>query len=217
MKQKRISGAALERLPLYLRYLRSADPALGATVSATALARALNLGEVQVRKDLNRVSGAGRPKIGYDTRELTKALEDALGCRSANKAVLVGAGRLGMALYGYDGFAEYGLEIGADFDSDSARIGRCGDKPVLPLSVFSDYCRREKPKIGILTVPDTSADAVCGLMIENGILAVWNFSGRRLHVPDHILVRDENMASSLAVLSDHLNRISNTTDAKNNI
>ena len=41
-------------------------------------------------------------------------------------------------------------------------------------------------------------------MIEAGVLAVWNFSPVRLTVPAGVLVQDENMAVSLAVLSQHL-------------
>ena len=34
--------------------------------------------------------------------------------------------------------------------------------------------------------------------------AIWNFAPVHLDVPEHILVQNENMATSLAVLSVHL-------------
>ena len=61
-----------------------------------------------------------------------------------------------------------------------------------------------KVKIGIITVPAAAAQKVCDTMIEAGVLAVWNFSPVRLTVPAGVLVQDENMAVSLAVLSQHL-------------
>ena len=44
-------------------------------------------------------------------------------------------------------------------------------------------------------------------MTENGIRAVWNFSRRRLRPPEGVLVRNEDLASSLAALSGQLNQI----------
>ena len=40
--------------------------------------------------------------------------------------------------------------------------------------------------------------------IRNGIKAIWNFAPTHLDVPPQILVQNENMATSLAVLSKHL-------------
>ena len=41
-------------------------------------------------------------------------------------------------------------------------------------------------------------------LIECGIKAIWNFAPTHLEVPANILVQYENMATSLAVLSMHL-------------
>ena len=42
------------------------------------------------------------------------------------------------------------------------------------------------------------------MLIDSGILAIWNFAPVHLDVPAGILVQNENMATSLAVLSKHL-------------
>ena len=68
-----IPKATLGRLPQYLQYLKNLPQDKGATISATAIAKGLSLGEVQVRKDLAVVSGAGKPKVGY---ERTKLIDD---------------------------------------------------------------------------------------------------------------------------------------------
>ena len=47
-----VSRAALGRLPIYLKYLKSID---SKTISATKIAEELGFGEVQVRKDLAAV------------------------------------------------------------------------------------------------------------------------------------------------------------------
>ena len=59
-------------------------------------------------------------------------------------------------------------------------------------------------RIGIITVPAHAAQAVCDQLIDAGVLAIWNFAPVRLVVPEGILVQNENMASSLAILSNHL-------------
>ena len=204
--EKEISRATLKRLPTYLSYLQALPSAASANSSATALAAGLHMGEVQVRKDLALVSDGGRPKIGYNREHLIADIENFLGYGNSNDAVLIGAGKLGRALLGYGGFAEYGLNIVAAFDANDTLIGTTnGGKPIMHLSRLGEVCQRYKIKIGIITVPAEYAQGVCDLLIENGILAIWNFAPKHLNVPDGILVQNENMAASLALLCKHLN------------
>ena len=94
----------------------------------------------------------------------------------------------------------------AAFDENDAIIGTSkSGKPIMHLSRLGEVCRRDQIKIGIITVPAEQAQGVCDLLISNGILAIWNFAPKHLNVPDHILVQNENMAASLALLCKHLN------------
>ena len=111
MERKEISKAVLKRLPGYLTYLRGMPNDGSPYISATALANALGMGEVQVRKDLAMVSDGGRPKIGYLRENLIEDIEQFLGYDNTTDAVLIGAGKLGQALLDYKGFEEYGLNI----------------------------------------------------------------------------------------------------------
>lgn len=205
MPAKEISKATVKRLPVYLSYLKNMSEEGLSHISATALAAALGMGEVQVRKDLALISDGGRPKIGYLREGLIRDLEDFLGYSNTNDAVLVGAGKLGRALLGYSGFAEYGLNIVAAFDSDDALVGTSkSGKPIMHMSRLDEFCRKHKILIGVITVPSEYAQQVCDRMIANGIKAIWNFAPKHLDVPDDILVQSENMAASLALLSKHL-------------
>lgn len=205
MAQKEISKAVLKRLPTYLSYLK-AMPDNGQThISATALASALNMGEVQVRKDLALVSNGGRPKVGYPRNVLIDDIETFLGYSNINDAVLIGAGKLGLALLGYSGFAEYGLNIVAAFDNNPALVGQVRNgKTIYPVSTLASFCQEQKIRIGIITVPAEFAQEVCNGLIDAGIAAIWNFAPTHLDVPEEILVQNENMAASLALLSKHL-------------
>lgn len=199
-----ISRQTLLRLPQYLNYLKTLPPGIE-YISATTLAQAMNLGDVQVRKDLAAVSDRGRPKVGYETSGLIYDIESFLGYDNADSAVIVGAGNLGRALLSYEGFSTYGLDIVAGFDTDRARQGVTENgKRIFPLSRLGEICQRVKIKIGIIAVPAAAAQSVCDTMIGAGVLAVWNFAPVHLTVPEGILVQNENMAVSLAVLSKHL-------------
>ncbi len=57
-----VSKLTLGRLPTYLSYLKSLSEDSLPNISAAAIAAALGLGEVQVRKDLAAVSDAGKPR-----------------------------------------------------------------------------------------------------------------------------------------------------------
>ena len=199
--QERVARATLGRLPDYLQYVRSIETE---TISATRIANALGLGEVQVRKDLAAVCGSGRPKIGYETAALIKDLEDMLGVRTCTGAVIIGAGKLGLALLGYKGFKEYGIEIKAAFDTDNVKCGVGPDGlEIYPLDKCESFCRENGIKLAILTVPAAAAQQTCDMIIAAGIKGILNFAPCKLKVPEDVNVRQENLALSLA----HLNVI----------
>jgi redox-sensing transcriptional repressor len=204
MERKEISKSVLKRLPGYLSYLKSLPEGSATYISATALANALGMGEVQVRKDLAMVCDGGRPKIGYLRERLIEDISQFLGYDNTTDAILVGAGKLGQALLGYGGFEAYGLNILAAFDIAPAAENTVDGKPIYPISQLESFCRSNNVLMGIITVPAKYAQEVCERLIENGIKAVWNFAPVHLDVPDNILVQNENMATSLAVLSMHL-------------
>ena len=199
-----VSRQTISRLPVYLGYLRSLEGSM-LTISATAIAEALSLNDVQVRKDLAAVSSSGKPKIGYVTADLISELENFLGYNSPSDALLAGAGKLGRALMSYQGFNAYGLNIVAAFDTDPNLINtQEAGKSILPLSQMKQFCEERRVRIGIITVPAACAQEVCEMMLESGILAIWNFAPIHLRVSEEILVQNENMAASLAILSGHL-------------
>ena len=200
-----VSILTVQRLPGYLHYLKGLSAQNVPTVSATVIAEALGLNDVQVRKDLASVSKGGRPKVGYITSELIHDIELFLGYHNTNRAILVGVGNLGRALMSYDGFAQYGLHIEAGFDLSPDIVGRkIKDKPIFPMEDMAAYCRERSIRMAILTVPAEQAQAVCEQLLACGIQAIWSFASAHLQVPAGVLVRYENMATSLAILSNHL-------------
>ncbi len=201
-----VSKATLGRIPMYLDLLRDLPEERYEHISATTIARKLSLGEVQVRKDLASISGAGKPKLGYLTSELIENLENSLGCNNYALAVLVGAGKLGKALLDYDEFEKFGIKIAAAFDSNDKEISITGKIKVKPINEFEDFCKSRNIQLGIITVGAGSAQAVCDKMVECGITGILNFAPCSPHVPDGVVIQNENLALSLAHLKNQINK-----------
>ena len=99
------------------------------------------------------------------------------------------------------------MEIIAAFDCDPAKIGtEIHSKHILPADKITDLCRRMKVPMGIITVPASQAQLICNALVEGGVRGIWNFAPVHLSAPEHVLVQNENMAASLALLSKHLYR-----------
>jgi redox-sensing transcriptional repressor len=206
VRRSSVPRATLGRLPAYLGFLKSLPEDSGTHISATQIARGLGYGEVMVRKDLNSVSGAGKPKVGYVTEDLIEIIEEHLGLQEKSPAILVGAGKLGLALYEYSGFADYGLDIVAAFDTDEGKFGqRPSGKMILPMARLYDFCRARNIKIGIITVPRSSAQEVCDELIRSGVTAIWSFAPKKLSVPDNVMIKYEDLALSLAHINQQVN------------
>ena len=200
---KDISKATLNRLPSYLKYLYQLDKLNVATVSSTTIANGLNLNPVQVRKDIALVSSvAGKPKMGYVTKEIIADLESFLGYNNTHDAILVGVGGLEKAFLGYGGFENYGLNIVAAFDNNEKLVNtRINGKPVYDVSRLQSIVARFNIKIGIITVPSYAAQEVADRMVAAGIKAIWNFASVHLNIPSDVALKNEDLASSLALLS----------------
>lgn len=202
-----ISKSTLQRMPYYLQHIKEMHANGKDEVSAPYLAEVFHFTEIQVRKDLAAVSSVqGKPKVGFKIAPLIVDIENVLGYKNKNRAVLVGVGSLGHALMCNSGFADYGIEITAGFDANEDKINEeVEEKPILSMDKLTSYCKENEIKIGIITVPQIAAQRVCDQLVDSGIKAIWNFAQIHLTVPDGILVQNENMAASLALLFKHLN------------
>lgn len=212
MKNKLISVSlpTIKRLPTYLNVLEELKVEGKTTVSATDIAKRLSLIPIQVRKDLSATGIVGKPKIGFEIEELGKAIKALLGWENDRDAFLIGAGALGSALLGYNGFEQHGLKILAAFDSNPDICDtEIHGKRVFPMEKLRDLIERMKVSIIILTLPAEFAQEVVNKLIGTGIKGIWNFSPVTLDVPKEIIVQNENLASGLAVLSTKLTERNN--------
>ena len=193
---------SIQRLPVYLRFLKEQQDQGESIISCTHIAEEFGQLSVQVRKDLAITGIIGRPKVGYKIDELIDAIEDFLGWNTKTSACLVGAGSLGKAILGYEGFAEHGLDIRCAFDVAPKVVGTTiHGHTVHHLSEIKKLGNQHRFAIGILTVPATAAQRVANILLDVGVYAFWNYTPTRLELPPGIICEDVKLSASFAILS----------------
>jgi redox-sensing transcriptional repressor len=202
-KSHTIPEASLRRLPVYYRYLQDMmSTGVVQAVSAADVARALGLDPTLVRKDIELTGIVGKPRVGYPLGGLVHWIENFLGLNRPKAAVLAGTGSLGSALLGYEKFRSHGMQIVAAFDVDSEKIGqRIHGTEVQPLFNLAEYVRRMEIPVGLIATPAGAAQSVADLMVSGGIRGIWNFAPAHIHVPEAVILQNEDLYHSLASLS----------------
>ena len=202
-KEEKISKATIARMPLYLHFLQEENSKGTQYISSTVIAQNISVSSVLVRKDLALVSSeAGRPRMGFAINRLIVDIEKFLGYDNLSDAIIVGAGGLGRAMLGYEGFKSNGLNIVAAFDVNQAVIGRMvAGKSIMPIEDMKSFVKEHNIRIGIITVPKAAAQEVLNEMVEAGIKAIWNFAPAPLRAPKDVVLKTEDLAASLAMLA----------------
>jgi len=192
----------IKRLPTYLHILKRLKAEGEEYVSTTALINELDFKPILVRKDLVLMGIPGKPRTGYCLIDIIQAIEKFLGWNNVDEAFLIGTGALGSALMGHKPFEENGLKIVAGFDIDPERVGKIiHGKKIFHLSKLKELAHSMKVKVGIITVPWQAAQEVADVLIEAGIVGIWNFSMVKLKTPPEIVCHNENLSGGLAVFS----------------
>lgn len=210
MNPVNVSDIVLRRLPKYIHFLRNLKKNGQVYTSATEISKALSIHHTQVRKDLALTGLRGTPKVGHKVNDLIVALRVFLNWDNMSDAFLVGAGNMGKALLNYDGFDKSGIKIVAGFDVDPELIGNdVNGIKVFPLAKLPNLAKRLHAHIGILCVPAHKAQKTAEMMVENGIVGIWNFTPVALNLNENIVIENVDIYPSLAVLSHKLADISN--------
>jgi redox-sensing transcriptional repressor len=199
---KKISESAVRRLALYQRFLQEAAASGVDTISSGQLAERGGTTSAQVRKDLSLFGSFGKRGLGYDVPELTRQIREILGIDRTWKVALVGAGKIGSALFSYRDFQQRGFRIRAVFDSDPAKVGQdWGGVKVSADADMDAMLRAEAVEIVIVAVPAEAAQSVVDRVVKAGVQAVLNFAPVRLRVPRTVTLRNVDLSLELEGLS----------------
>jgi redox-sensing transcriptional repressor len=199
---KRISESTVRRLSLYLRVLQEASGVGVETISSAELAKRGGTTSAQVRKDLSLFGSFGKRGLGYAVPELLDAIREILGLTRVWKVALIGAGKIGSALFSYRDFQRRGFQIGVVFDSDPAKVGRAwGELVIQPDEQMEHVLAETRFDIVILAVPAEAAQAVADRVVATGVRAILNFAPVKLKTPESVALRNVDMVLELEGLS----------------
>ena len=203
-----VSPAVIKRLPRYFRYLRELIRQGKSRISSGELSEIMNVTASQIRQDLNCFGGFGQQGYGYNVNYLYAKICEILGVGQGYRAVIIGAGNLGMALARNPMFEKRGVDIIAMFDVSPHVVGKTvGGVQVYDMKVFSDYCRRHHVDIAVLTLPKEAAVDAAEQVTAAGIEGIWNFTGKEIDTGDSgAIVENVHIGDSLMTLCYELCR-----------
>lgn len=199
---RRIAETAVRRLSLYLRSLEQIGHEGRATVSSSDLAAAAGTTAAQVRKDLSHFGSFGKRGLGYTVEPLRDRLSDILGLSRRWKVGLVGAGRIGSALFEYPNFRERGFRIVAVVDRDPEKVGRDWNGVVIEdAGDLEEVFAAREVEVAVLAVPASGAQGAADRVVAAGVRGILNFAPIRLDVPPDVVVNHVDLAVELETLS----------------
>lgn len=202
MTSRKISESAVRRLSHYLRFLDEFESNGVTTVSSDDLAEKGGMTSAQVRKDLSRFGSFGKRGLGYPVDELRARVRQILGLDRRWRVGLVGAGRLGAALFQYEGFRAQGFDFVAVFDNDPAKIGRrWSGLEIEDVAHLRRAVQERGIEMGVIVTPHESAQEVADRLVDAGVEAILNFAPRKLDVPSTVTLRDVNLAIEIEGLA----------------
>jgi len=202
-----VPDASVARLPVYLGALGVLADRGDRTVSSDQLAEVAGVSAAKLRKDLSYLGSNGIRGVGYDVLLLMERISEALGLTSEWSVAVIGAGNLGQALAGYDGFAERGFKVQAILDDDAHVIGtRVADHVVQDLAELERIVGEKHIAIGIIAVPAVSAQQVCDELVAAGVQSILSFAPTVLQVPHGVTVRRADLSTELQILAFHADK-----------
>ena len=199
---RRASDPAARRLSLYLRGLEELARQGRVTTSSSELAGMCGISAAQLRKDLSQFGSFGKRGLGYPVEDLIPEVMGILGLTRTWRVALAGAGRIGSALFEYQGFRERGFEIVGIVDSDLGKVG--GEWASIPIrheTELEELIKGEAVELLILAVPASSAQRLAERAVRAGVRGILNFAPVRLHVPSTVPVNAVNMGVELEALA----------------
>lgn len=208
-KKSKLPQATISRLPVYLRSLVMLANKGEQIISSDGLAQIAGTNAAQLRKDLSYLGEFGTRGVGYEVDQLINEISKWLGLLRDRKVIIVGLGRLGGALVGYQGFSQKGFKIVGAFDRDPAKIGDVVDGQIIRhINELEEYVKNVSGgvDIGIIATQAPSAQGVANRMVNAGVKAIINFAPITIDVPDGVVLRQVDLSVELQILSYYLQK-----------
>ncbi len=129
-------------------------------------------------------------------------LREILGLKRRYRVAMIGAGKIGSALLQYHGFRQRGFDIAAIFDVDPAKIGtRWNGLTVQDVAKMEEVLTATPMDMAVLVTPADPAQPLADRLVKLGVTAILNFAPVQIVVPEHVVVKNVNLALELETLS----------------
>ncbi|WP_300408440.1 redox-sensing transcriptional repressor Rex [Lagierella sp.] len=213
----RVSLAVVKRLPKYYRYLGLISDRGIIRVSSQELSKITGLTASQIRQDLNHFGGFGQQGYGYNVEELKLEIEKIIGIDKSYKAIVLGMGNIGQAIYKYRGFNEdSGFKIVGLFDRDKNLIGKTIlGKKIQDVKNLEGFLKEQEVDIAVLATTADSAQELCDILVDGKVKGIWNFASLDLKLPKNVVLENVHLDESLFTLTYYLNNLKDYPGTKN--
>jgi redox-sensing transcriptional repressor len=200
-----IPTATISRLVTYLRVLSELEDKGIKNTSSEQLADEAQVSAFQVRKDLAYFGRFGTRGAGYTVPTLRRELRRILGLTRAWNVAIIGMGRLGQAIAHYPNFDKYDFVLKACFDIDPKVIGQeAAGMKVQSMQNLATAVKEKGIDIGMITVPQTSAQDAADSLVQAGIKGILNFAPTIINVPSDVHVEPVDFLAGLKRLSFYI-------------
>jgi redox-sensing transcriptional repressor len=203
-----IPSVVIDRLPLYARALSALEGQGREVVSSQELGTRLGVTPAQIRKDLSYFGRFGKQGRGYNVRKLLDELRRILGLDRQWRMALVGVGKLGRAILGYEGFAPQGFRIVEAFDANPSRVGeQINNLTVKDAKNLERVLSTSPVDVGIVAVPAEIAQDVIDALVRCGVGAILNYAPIAARVPQGIQIKRVEPVLALQSMTYYLKNI----------
>ena len=185
------------RLAQYKRVLHKLKSLGFVKVFSDNLGDALGVSSALVRKDFSAFGLTGHKRGGYHIEDLLNRIQGILGGGDIQKVVLVGFGKIGMALMHYQGFRREGIRVVAAFDVKAELFNAEAPVPVYDVTQLAGYIKKEKIQMAIMAVPENAVSHVRDILVSNGIKGILNFAPVALKNTSTCIINNINIAQEI--------------------
>ena len=193
-----VSRKVVERLSLYRRLLTAqSDDGVG-YIYSHELAEMAVVSAAQVRRDLMEIGYHGTSHRGYDVDRFLASIDAYLDGPTPQKVALVGVGELGHAVMTLFAGTRPTLTIVAAFDLDPNRVGtRIGGVRCQDAARIAEILPAQGIHIALITTSNANEQEIADELVAGGVFSIVNFSGGRIHVPDHVFVEKVDITAAV--------------------
>jgi len=195
---ERLGGGVAARLAHYLQVLTQAKKAGRGAITSHEISEYTHVNATQIRRDLSGFGTFGKRGVGYNVDALIGEISTILRTAGQHNIVLIGAGRLGLAIAEADVFADHGFSIVAIVDADPSKVGTtCGGVVVQSPTELPRIVEEMTVIVGVVAVPAVAAQSVADELVRSGVRIVFNYSGALIDVPADVTVHTTSPAVEL--------------------